>query len=237
MRFTLLTCEVVEGIVMSFTTISNISYINGQSGASESKVKDPNVKYGRNAMANYYLYLNELGFGQSDKLIGQDAPKDTTKLPSINSNLKYLPEEKPNKENLNKMALLGASFVDLGNKLSIPLEQMNKIIKNAFGEGATADAFDVNNDGQIDVAENATAILIKDMAGKIDSKTATQSGNLDLNADNIDGTITNVGENNFGIFTNVKNLETNKQTIKAIYEKFQLNEAKNIFEKEPNNTI
>lgn len=237
MLFTLYNCEVVEGIVMSFTTISNVSYINGQSGGCDNKVKDPNVKYGRNAMWNYYEYLNEMGFGRSDKLIGEDQTQYLTKDPSLNSSLKYLPEEKPNKENLNKMALLGASFVDLGNKLSIPLAQMNKLVKNAFGENATAEAFDINNDGQIDLAENATALLIKDMAGKVDSKTAIQNGNLELNADNIDGTITNVGENNFGAFVAMKNLGTNKQTTKAIYETFQLNEAKNIFEKDPNNMI
>lgn len=217
---------------MTFNIVSNVTYITGKTGTWDNKVKNADVKYGRNAVGNYYDYLNELGFGTSAKLLHEPTDKD----PSANFNLKYLPEEKADKTNLNKMALLGAAFADLGSKMSMSVEDMNKIVKNAFGEKTSVSAFDINNDGQIDVSENAVAFVIKDMADKTPTEEAAKNGKLNLSADDIDGTITNVGENNFGAFLNSEKAEANKKVITQIHQILKLDEAKNIFASDANNT-
>ena len=215
---------------MTFNTIMNVTYTNGQSGPCSDKVKDKNIQYGRNAMFNYQTYLNEMGFGTADTFLGQEKPKVALK-----SSLKYLPEDKPTAENLNKMALLGASFGDLGNKMSIPVEIFTKKMQQAFGQKASAAAFDTNSDGQIDVAENATALLIKDMADKQSPEEILKTGTIAIKGEDIDGNITNVGENNFTTFLNADKVAQSKQVVTQVQQVFKLDEAKNIFAADASN--
>lgn len=221
---------------ISFKTINNVSYINGSTGPYDNKVNDSSVKYGRNSIANYYLYLNELGTGTSDVLIGQDS-KPAGEKASTNFSLKYLPEEKVSAENLNKLALLGAAFEDLGKKISLPVEMMTKKIQQAFGQNASAAAFDTNNDGQIDIAENAAAILVKDMADKQSKEEIIKTGKIDLKASDIDGNISQAGKNNFAALISSAKTDVTKQTLSQIQQAFKLDEAKNIFVANTNNTV
>lgn len=214
---------------MDFSVISGVTQVNGTSSAN-NKVKNANVQYGRNAMSSYQLYANEAGYGTSDQFPTQEKPKVTQKF-----NMKYMPEEKPSSENLNKMALLGASFADLGNKMSMSVETLTKKAKQAFGDKASAAAFDLNNDGQIDVAENATSILLKDMADK-QNPDNSKSGIIILKGTDIDGSFTNEGEKNFSAFLNSDRAAENKKIITQLYQTFKLDEAKNIFSADPNNT-
>jgi len=217
---------------MSINAIMNVTYVNGQTGPCSDKVKDAGVKYGRNAIGNHLTYLNELGFGTADATI---CTEQTRAYP--NFSLKYLPEEKPTAENLNKMALLGAAFAELGNKMSIPVETLNKKIQQAFGPKASATSFDLNNDGQIDIAEDAVSFLMKDMASKQKPEDFIKTGKLNLSAKDIDGNITQAGEDNFNkIFLNTEKSAEIKQSVDQIYKTFKLDEAKNIFAADKNNT-
>lgn len=220
---------------MSFTTVNNVTQITGVNATYSGKVKNADVNYGRNAMFSYYEYLHELAFGEAGQFPGTGPAKNESEKPSINFSLKYMPDEKVTPETINKMALLGAAFADLGNKLSVSVEQINRKVQSAFGEKASAAAFDINGDGQIDVAENAVAILIKDMGDATPTKEAAEKKSINLGAENIDGVITNTGENNFTAFLSLQNVDSNKQTVSQIYQAFKLDEAKNIFASDPNN--
>lgn len=221
---------------LSFKTIYNTSYINGSTGPYDNKVNDANAKYGRNAQANYYSYLNELGAGTSDILIGQNS-KPANEKASANFSLKYLPEEKVSAENLNKLALLGAAFEDLGKKISLPVEMMTKKMQQVFGQNASAAAFDTNNDGQIDIAENAAAILVKDMADKQSKDEILKTGKIDLKAADIDGNISQKGEVNFDALISSAKTDITKQTLSQVQQTFKLDEAKNIFAADANNIL
>lgn len=159
------------------------------------------------------------------------------KLIPVDFKLKYLPESKVVAGQLNKLALLGASFQDLGKKMSVPLQEMNAKIQTVFGNKVTAEAFDINKDGQIDVAENATAILIKDMADQHSQDEVLQTGKLDLEANDIDGTFTNDGETLFWNFLKADKVQQTKTLVTQIYNAFGLDKSNDLFAKNPNNTI
>ncbi len=46
---------------MSFQIQNNIALINGTNGRYDKKVKNPDIRYGRNVMANYTEYSHNIG--------------------------------------------------------------------------------------------------------------------------------------------------------------------------------
>jgi len=249
---------------MPYSVKNDTAYINGQSGAYDEKVKDKNVRYGRNAIANYLQYLQGFKLPEgiktlSDlaKLSKDDFVKSNTaderlkeieinlnnlseqsgKIPPIKFKLKYLPEDKVDTKNLNKSALLGAAYEDLGKKESVSIAEFDKDLPETIKKKASAKAFDVNNDGQIDIAEDAAAILIKDMADKIPTKEILETGKIELQADKLDGTITQTGDTNLWALLSTRNVDNSKQLISEVHQKYQLAKAKDEFLNNPNNTV
>ncbi len=287
---------------MAFNAVGGIAQVNGRPGPYDNRVKNPNVRYGRNAVANYAEYnarlslpadqfdapdVNALAGDLADSLqvakristtkilqaYGIINPKfadvilkrDEGRLAQQNEStgqrldqlegwtneqhniienaapigfkLQYLPEDKVTPKNLNKLALMAASFEDLGKKISIPVVQITQGLQQIFGKKVSAEALDANNDGQIDIAENATSILIKDMADKHSTDDVVATGKLDLQAKDIDGTYTNTGETNIWSFLKTDKISETKQLITQIYNAFQLDKAKEEFLSDENNTI
>lgn len=256
---------------MTFNNVNGVAQINGQNGIYDSKISDPNVKYGRNAVSNYSDYLANLRIPPNqtvlpdlkaiaEKLKDKTLPaKDRLELTAktkeelekytaesaenlkkaapLNFQLKYLPEATIVSGQINKLALLGASFEDLGKKISVPVSEMTANFQQILGPNVTAEAADINNDGQIDVAENAIAFLVKDMADKTPTDELLKTGKLDLNAANLDGTITNTGDVNFYSFMKTKDVAQNKQLFTQIADTFKLSDEQKVFLANANNTV
>jgi len=247
---------------MNFSINNDKAYITGDTGTYSGKVADSNVVYGRNSVANYKQYLNALtqdSFESSKQLqtmleklknifkskvdISGQLDKIQSKLEElakripipINFVQKYLPGQVDAK-NLNTQALMGAAYEDLGKK-EVSVSELDKEFKYAGVNNATVAAFDINNDGKIDESENAVALLIKDMGDAHSTEEVLKTGKMNLDAKDLDGTITNVGEVNLHSFLNPKQIEQSKVIIKAIYDAFKLGKAKEDFENNPNNTL
>ena len=265
-------------------SINNTAQINGESGPYDNKVKDPSVKYGRNASANYKEYLAppapmseeaKKSLKQIDKDV-LDLSKDIKQTTDpverkkklvelialqnkylqqvgetlnkvgeyyakhpIQFKLKYIPGQKVDKKTLDKKALLAASYEDLGAE-SVPVYDLDDRLKKsnpALGANISYQAFDLNHDGKIDIGENAAAILIEDMASKESTSTVLSSGKLNLNGDNVDGTITEEGAKNLTAFLKKDKVEENKAIISQVYDSFGIEEAKKDFLKDENNTV
>ncbi len=268
---------------MPYGISNNIAFINGQNGPYDNKIKDKNVRYGRNAVANYMEYLQGFQLPKDAKtlpdlaklthdsfeqrtsvedLINQtesllaDLEAQSKKVPPLSFRLKYLPEDRVDAKNLNKPALLGAAFEDLGKRESVSVAELNQGFPEQLKQKCTMEAFDVNNDGQIDIAEDAAAILIKDMVDKIPTNEILETGKIQLQADKLDGIITKTGETNFWTFLSTKNTQNpkglvdkimvffnkrkyinNKDLITQVYKEFQLAQARDDFFKNPNNSV
>lgn len=197
------------------------AFINGYYGVYGKSAPDntgtfdnsASIRYGRNAINNFNEY-NKTEFGKRGVY---DNP------PAMSYEIKYLPEKNATAKNLNKAALMGASYEDAGSRVFIPVRELNRRFSKVLGSNACVDAYDINRDKKIDIAENAVATLIKDM---VDGQAPD---NPELNQNNIDGTFTNSGDINSSFMLSKKNVEKNRSLAKQIYDRFNLGEAQNRF--------
>ncbi|MBR1617685.1 hypothetical protein IJ670_05985, partial [bacterium] len=148
-------------------------------------------------------------------------------LPPLNFQLNYMAI--PQRGIVDRDALMGASFEELGGKLSVPVKQMDAVLnmKNS-GEAITVDALDLNRDGNIDVAEYSASILLADM---LDDDIILPNGQ------NIDGNITNKGEQRLLDFGLAQNKEVAYRTYMALYQGYNLKEAGREFASKQNNML
>ena len=231
-------------------SVVNSAVINGDKGAYDGKVNNSSVRYGRNAVSNFASYvdgyvkplpgqkndlsnLKGLDKDTFDKKMKElDAEHDATmaqlnSMPPLKFEHQYMPKpESP--EKIDKMALLGAAFEEMGKKISMPVEQLTKKLQAAFGDKASAKAFDINGDNQIDIGEYATTILLEDMMSK-DVKT--------IDTKNITGTVNNDGQNNLAAYINLQNSASTSAVVSSISKAFDLGSAKNLFTVKPNNLV
>lgn len=228
---------------MNYLNLIGVEKISGAQGPYDSKVQNPSVKYGRNAVANYYKYIGSYGQLTKDMLDFSNAKSMTddefTKKLEVANNavdgkvnlkfdLQYLPEGSVDYKALNKMALLGASYEELGKKVSVTVQELTQKLQQAFGEKFSANFLDLNKDNNIDIGEYSTSILMADMLSQDQSA---------LKAANVTGHITNDGENASLAYAADKNYDAASQDAKAIYEAFKLAEAQQEFVKEQNNLV
>ena len=219
---------------MSFSIQNNVAIIDGNQGIYDNKVSDKSIKYGRNAADNYSEYTKSLqgkplpkdtlDFSKAkemtneefdSKLNNANSTIDADKMPPLKFLYKYLPQG-TSAQNLDKMALLGGAFEEMGKKLSVSVTDFTAQLQKAFGNNVSAEALDINNDKQIDVGEYATSMLVADML----------SENQDcLDAKNINGEINNDGENKSIAYVNVKNKDVAAGEFKAINNAFGLDSA------------
>ncbi len=231
---------------MGFINALGIAYITGDKGKYDNKIEDDSVRYGRNSASSFIKYnkqfsvktldkdtldfsnAKEMSSNEFDSKMSKAYSSLKSKNPPINFVYKYLPENGVDSSNLNSMALLGAAFEEMGKRISVSVTDLTKSLQEVFGENYTAEAFDVNKDDKIDVAEYSTSILMSDML-------SSESGDLD--AKNITGEINNKGINTLPAYTKKENLDVVSEIASSIYEHFDLGQAKEEFISNSNNTI
>ncbi|HBG48387.1 MAG TPA: hypothetical protein DDW90_02545 [Cyanobacteria bacterium UBA9971] len=246
-----------EIIGQGFDKTAIISGNNGKYGITNGTDLEKASIFGRNATDNFVKY-NQQELGK---------PIDANNTPAFNYEVQYSPANNPNSDTF-KSALMGVAHEDSKNvgdatKMldelakkqgkqppnisivtdkdgSVSLDGINKLAKATLGENASYNAYDIDNNGKIDTAENAVSTIIKDMSGKLTDAETKDGTNFPINMQNvdeklktIDGKFTKAGDINSNFMlvdvANGKSVEENKKLAKYIHEKFNLGEAMNKF--------
>lgn len=216
---------------------NGIAKIDGNKGKYDNKVTNPSVRYGRNAVENYFTYLEKpivedsmnpapiLDFGMSPNATDNNAAKLNKflkendeylkALPPLEFEYRYMPQMQ--KGEIDKQAVLGAAYEELGQVKELSIKDLDN--KFAPDETFTSAALDINKDGKVDVAEYSSSILAADMLSK--------SNTPDIN--NIDGTINRQGFNALLKYTQKSNAEAAAKLYSNIYNTYNLAEAKKDF--------
>ena len=216
---------------------NGIAKIDGNKGKYDNKVTNPSVRYGRNAVENYFTYLEKpivedsmnpapiLDFGMSPNATDNNAAKLNKflkendeylkALPPLEFEYRYMPQMQ--KGEIDKQAVLGAAYEELGQVKELSIKDLDN--KFAPDETFTSAALDINKDGKVDVAEYSSSILAADMLSK--------SNTPDIN--NIDGTINRQGFNALLKYTQKSNAEAAAKLYSNIYNIYNLAEAKKDF--------
>jgi len=221
-----------------FEVNNGTANINGAQGKYDEKtVTNPSVRYGRNAVDNYYSFIEkpvadapiaspdidfskgptEENLSKLDEYLKENE-KYLQSLPPLEYEYRYMPNMV--KGNIDKNAVLGAAYEELGKKESVSVEDLD----NNFlpDDSFTSKPLDVNNDGKIDVGEYGASILAADMLSKSDEP----------NPDNIDGTINSKGFSAVLAYSKKSNAEAAAKLYSNIYNQYQLGEAVKEFKPE-----
>lgn len=230
-----------------YTKLNNIGIITGESGRYNSSVLNPNVRYGKNAICDFkenYLEnyrqptvhfpelddlksLSEDGFNKKmdefDSAIAKMEENEKRRSP-LNFKLQYSPNSK-----VSKGALLGAAYEEMGQKTSIKTQDLTQALQDtadALTDGEepvemSAESLDLNNDGEIDLGEYASSILVSDK----------------LSTGKIDGIINKDGLNESLAYGIAQNYDIAYSQYRAMYESFGLKDAARKFVSKPNNLV
>lgn len=205
---------------------NNNMYIDGRHGKYDNKVTNPSVKYGRNAVDNFYSYfekplMNDIkqlsekhNFSNLEEKANNILNKNNgylKSLPTFEFEYRYMPTK-----SIDKLAVLGAAYEELQTK-EISIEELNK--KFAPSKEFTSEGLDLNNDGKVDIAEYGTSILAADMLSKSNIPEMK----------NIDGTINTKGLNNVLAYAHYSNKEAAKNLYTSIYNQANLGSSLNEF--------
>lgn len=233
---------------MSYEIAGSKALITGTTGPYGNKTKG--TGYGKNAAANHLGYIKDFESKSAplspDVFTKGHTPEEMynavmtkckeDKMPPVNFLLRYAPEAGKIKgffsrlfkgAAIDKKALTGFTYEAMGKK-AMTLEEADKNLNEAF-EGITdaklsAKAFDVNNDGMIDVSEEAVSTVLADVLSK-DETDAVQISKKDLKK--ADGSYTNAGEDKMLAFCNEANYDTAKEVVKDIHKKLKLDKEMN----------
>ena len=223
-----------------FDVNGNVAKIDGSKGKYDDKITNQSVKYGKNAVENFYTYMENpiindkeipapiLDFGVSKEVAEQNEQKLNTfiqendkylnALPPLEFEYRYMPNV--NKGEIDKQAILGAAYEAMGQTTELPVSEVDN--KFAPNENFTSQALDVNKDGKIDIAEYGSSLLAADMLSKGE----------DANPKNIDGTINAKGFNAILAYAHKSNAAAAANLYSKIGNTFNLQEAKSEFKPE-----
>ena len=219
-----------------FEVNNGVTKIDGSRGKyTEENVTNPSVRYGRNAVQNFYSYMEHpivsdknttppiLDFGtnpdaQDKNIEAMDkytkANDDYLKsLPPLEYEYRYMPNIHKKGE-IDKNALLGAAYEEMGGRKSVQVKEIDQIF--GMTDDFTSASMDLNKDGKIDLGEYSTSILASDML----SKSADT-----ISADNIDGTINQKGHNAVQEYAKKSNAEKASMLYGYLYDKYNLYNA------------
>ena len=217
-----------------FEVNNGIVKIDGSKGKYDGKVTDPSVRYGRNAVENYYTYLEKpivedkmttapiLDFGlnpdatknNEDKLnkFLKENDEYLNALPPLQYEYRYMPQG-----SVNTKAVLGAAYEEMGENKELSVNELDSHF--APDDNFTSKALDLNNDGKVDIAEYGSSILAADMLSKADTP----------NPANIDGTINKKGFDAVLAYTQKSNATAAAKLYSNIYNTYNLGEAQKDF--------
>jgi len=220
-----------------FEVNNGIAKIDGTKGKYDNKVTDPSVRYGRNAVENYYTYLEQpvtndkmttapiLDFGLNPDAADKNADKINKflkendeylkALPPLEFEYRYMPQGK-----IDTKAVLGAAYEEMGKNNELSVAEMD--YRFAPDKSFTTSALDLNKDGKIDVAEYGSSIMAADMLSKSETP----------DIKNIDGTINRQGFNALLAYTQKSKAEAAAKLYSNIYNTYNLGEAKKEFKPE-----
>lgn len=153
------------------------------------------------------------------------APLQQYEQQQVQTGRTYLPYEggvsiKSEHAEENKQALLGEAYIEMGGKTSMKTEELTGIMQEAFGDIVSADVLDIDKNGEIDLAEYSTSILLSDYLS---------SDSNPYGKEQIDGIITEKGELASLPYANKKNETIASKVFKDIFETYSLDEAQDKF--------
>lgn len=221
-----------------FEVNNNITKIDGKQGKYDEKtVTNPSVRYGRNAVDNYYSYIEKpfitdkmnpapiLDFGTNPNAAEKNEAKLNefldendkylNSLPPLEFEYRYMPTQ--SRGQVDTQAVLGAAYEDMGKRKTVSVDEMDKNF--AASDEFTTKPMDINGDGKIDNAEYASTLLAADALSKSE----------DANPDNIDGTINKKGFDALLAYTQKSKAEAAANLYSSLYNKYQLGEAQKEF--------
>ncbi len=210
-----------------FEVNNGTAKIDGSKGKYYGKVTNPSVKYGRNAVENYYTYLeqplvsdivNPSPILPTEENVNNFIKKNNEyldALPPLEFEYRYMPQGK-----LDKKALLGAAYEELGGNKEVGVKELDAVF--APNSTFTSEALDINKDGKIDVAEYGTSILAADMLSKSETP----------NFSNIDGTINKKGFDAVLAYAQKSKAAAAAALYSKIYNTYNLGEAQKEFKPE-----
>ena len=208
--------------------------VNGAKGVYDSKISDPSVRYGRNAVENHIQYMEKpileaafnpypapvLDFSPTEKALerNEEMLEDFIKgndrylasLPPLEYEYRYVPNFENGK--IDKKALLAAAYEEMNcvKELSVDDFEARYLINDEM----TAEPLDVNKDGKIDIAEYGANIMATDLLSK---------GTTDVTK--VDGTINAKGMNAIIEYTKKANAQAASNLYSNIYNTYDLGSA------------
>lgn len=225
-----------------FLIVNGVTVINGNKGPYDNSISNPSVKYGRNALANFFrtystkpLTEDKFEFSSAkgadfdkqmaaNEALAAKLKEQSENMPVPDFEYQYMPQ-KANSTNFDKMALMAAAYEELGQNTEIPLEELNNKVQSAFGDKVSADALDLDGDKKVDIAEYSTGILLEDILSK------------DSSNPNITGVINKKGQLKALSSLTSENQTRTNNALKTMHKIFELNTAKKEFESDSNNLL
>lgn len=244
-----------------YSVVNNTAYVTGDFGKYGRRIKDYSVRYGRNSVDNQKHYISnyvqpsvqmnyrkvdfspvcKIGFinkfadfvrsmifnaqiKKLDKQIKKMEEYESRRTP-VNFVRKYMPGNIENGE-INTQALMGDAYEEMERRTSVSTSEITKTIQQIDSE-MSAEALDINDDGNIDIGEYAASVLATDAL--------SESGEFSIQKEDINGVITNSGENSaVALYTN-KNKDAAKEIFAKLYTYYKLDEAQKEFLSKTNN--
>lgn len=207
--------------------MSSIS-LNGNNGIYDDKIKDPSLRYGRNAINNANIRSASIAkndfttapilkFNDTEEAYNENVEKlekyikanddYLNSLPPLEFEYRYMPVQEVGK--VDKKALFGAALEEMGTKeLSVDEFEYRYLLDE---DTMTAEPLDINKDGKIDIAEYSTNILATDLLSK---------GTTDVSK--IDGTINTKGLNAIFEYTKKANAQAATNLYTKLYNTYDL---------------
>lgn len=231
---------------MSYEISDNRAIISGNNGQYGKKAKGAN--YGKNAAVNHLGYIKDFEtkgmpikpdvFTKSssvEQMTAEIKKLENDKMPPVDFTLQYAPKFNKVKAFFSKLfkghsvdtkALLGFTSEVMGKNV-ITVEEADKDLNNAFkgdtGARLSVKAFDVNNDGKIDVSEEAVSTVVADILSKEETPLTAENSKEALKK--ADGSYTNEGEDSMLVFLTEHNFETSSKVAKDIHQKMGLDKT------------
>jgi len=207
--------------------------INGMSGKYDSKIDDPSIRYGKNAVENHLKHMEAPLVNDNNAVppifdfspnteAGENNLKALEKyadandaylnsLPPLEYEYRYMPIQKPGE--IDRKAVLAAAKEEMGEDELTVEEFENRYL---IDDSMTAEPIDINKDGKIDIAEYGANIIATDLL----SKNTTDP----LKAD---GIINSKGMNAILEYTKKSNAVAATKLYASIYNTFDLGKGLN----------